>query len=69
MSVLSTAVRIGWNLKAFSTALAIIFLREKHPEERDIWELIVEKAEAWLMSQPMFTEMMQKARITINQLD
>lgn len=63
------ASRPGWDLKAFSTALAITFLREKYPERRDLWELVVDKADAWLKLQPSFREMLLEAVTIIAELE
>ncbi|OAG10661.1 uncharacterized protein CC84DRAFT_1161552 [Paraphaeosphaeria sporulosa] len=34
---------------ALSTAIVVVYLREKLADEEETWELIVEKAESWLM--------------------
>ena len=34
--------------KLLATALVIVFLQKKMPDEEDTWELVVEKANAWL---------------------
>jgi len=35
-------------IKVWLTALIIAFIEKKYPEEKDSWEMIVEKAKDWL---------------------
>ncbi|KAK3824893.1 MAG: LOW QUALITY PROTEIN: von Willebrand domain-containing protein [Benniella sp.] len=41
----------GWDLRVAATALAIVFLEKKKIDEKDAWELVVEKAKGWMEEQ------------------
>ncbi|KAF9344891.1 hypothetical protein BGX34_005246, partial [Mortierella sp. NVP85] len=41
----------GWDLRVAATALAIAFLEKKKIDEKDAWELVVEKAKGWMEEQ------------------
>ncbi|KAK3824897.1 MAG: von Willebrand factor type A domain-containing protein [Benniella sp.] len=41
----------GWDLRVAATALTIVFLEKKKIDEKDAWELVVEKAKGWMEEQ------------------
>ncbi|KAF9358073.1 hypothetical protein BGX26_002546 [Mortierella sp. AD094] len=41
----------GWDEKVVATALAILFFEKKLAEDKDTWELVVDKARGWLEEQ------------------
>ena len=42
------AVKNGWDLSAWATALALAYLTEKLKDHHECWELIAMKAQNWL---------------------
>ncbi|CAG7721881.1 unnamed protein product [Allacma fusca] len=47
-TVKQDAEKNGWDLNAWATALAVTFFSEKLVDQKDSWELVVNKATKWL---------------------